>query len=31
MNRLIDRRHPHGITGVDHPENPSSTMYNLYE
>lgn len=27
MNRLIDRRHPHGMTGIDHPLNPETKYY----
>jgi hypothetical protein len=22
METIIDKRHPHGMTGIDHPENP---------
>ena len=27
MMRLIEKRHPHGITGIDHPENPETRYY----
>lgn len=30
MKRLIEKRHPHGMTGVDHPENENPTFYNKY-
>lgn len=31
MNRLISSRHPHGISGIDHPENPESKYYSVFE
>jgi hypothetical protein len=31
MMRLISKRHPHGITGIDHPENPESKFYSTYQ
>lgn len=27
MHRLIAKRHPHGIVGIDHPENPETKYY----
>jgi len=27
MKRQIISRHPHGITGIDNPQNPLSTFY----
>ena len=31
MNRLIEKRHPHGMTGIDHPDNPESKHYAAFE